>query len=138
MRTLDEQSVIRPTGTWTRHKDTAHPFGDAVGVPYEEWKKVKEPIGGASRFFYIPKASRSERNAGLPEGVQNKHPTVKPIALMRYLCRLITPPGGFILDPYCGSGSTLVAGLLEGFQVSGIDNDLESCKIACQRMKALE
>lgn len=79
--------------------------------------------GGASRFFYVAKASASERSAGLPPGERNQHPTVKPLALMRYLCRLITPPRGTVLDPFCGSGTTLVAAKAEGFQAIGIEQD---------------
>jgi site-specific DNA-methyltransferase (adenine-specific) len=69
-----------------------------------------------------------------PEGRRNSHPTVKPTALMRYLCRLITPPGGTILDPFVGSGSTLKAAILEGFSGIGIDSDPESIAIAHARI----
>jgi site-specific DNA-methyltransferase (adenine-specific) len=71
--------------------------------------------GSASRFFYCPKADKSER-AG-------DHPTVKPLDLMRYLTRLVTPPGGIILDPFAGSGSTGVAALQQGFRFLGFDLD---------------
>ena len=64
----------------------------------------------------------------------NHHPTVKPLALMRYLCRLVTPPGGVILDPFAGSGSTCCAAVLEGFQYIGIDQDAEYCEIARRRI----
>lgn len=66
--------------------------------------------GTAARFFYTAKASPSERGEG------NNHPTVKPIALMRYLCRLVTPPGGVVLDPFAGSGTTGIGARLEGFR----------------------
>jgi site-specific DNA-methyltransferase (adenine-specific) len=116
-----------------------------------------EPIESSTsnRFFYCAKASRRERDAGCEErpdnyesrigdGIgnapsvggarhrpqKNGHPTVKPIALMRWLCRLITPPGGVILDPFCGSGSTGCAAELEGFDFIGIDKDAESIAIA--------
>lgn len=72
--------------------------------------------GTAARFFYSAKASAADR-AG------SKHPTVKPLALMRYLCRLVTPPGGAILDPFCGSGTTLQAALECGFSSVGIEQD---------------
>lgn len=72
--------------------------------------------GSSARFFYCAKASKSDRGPG------NNHPTVKPIALMRYLCRLITPPGGLILDPFAGSGSTGVAAANEGFRFIGIES----------------
>jgi DNA modification methylase len=77
--------------------------------------------GGASRFFYCAKTSTSERNLGLPEGMKNKHSTVKPIALMRWLTRLVTPPGGLCLDPFGGSGSTGCAAVLEGFDFLGVE-----------------
>lgn len=72
--------------------------------------------GTASRFFYSAKASKADRG-----GDGNIHATVKPVALMRYLCKLITPPGGVVLDPFMGSGSTIVAARLDGFRSIGID-----------------
>jgi site-specific DNA-methyltransferase (adenine-specific) len=119
--------------------------------------------GGASRFFYVAKASASEKNAGLDgmpthEGAihldggpwkenktsksgvqkreprQNSHPTVKPIKLMRYLCRLITPPNGIVLDPFMGSGSTGLAAREEGFDFIGIEREAEYFEIAKRRL----
>ena len=84
--------------------------------------------GSAARFFYCVKASKAERGEG------NTHPTVKPIALMRYLCRLVAPLGGVILDPFMGSGSTLIAAQQEGFQSIGIDRDEKHCQIAFNRL----
>ena len=104
--------------------------------------------GGASRFFYCAKASKRDRNEGLEDlesklpafgnekgdglgrGIsntrqdmprQNFHPTVKPTALMRYLVKLVTPPGGTVLDPFTGSGSTGKAAILEGFDFVGVE-----------------
>jgi len=123
--------------------------------------------GSASRFFYCAKASKSERNKGLEgfeekgkvfngqsdepskdmKGVEqkfttlpskNSHPTVKPIKLMQYLCRLITPVGGTILDPYMGSGSTGIGAKLEGFDFIGIEREDDYIKIAEARIKAWE
>jgi DNA modification methylase len=74
--------------------------------------------GGASRFFYVAKAPKSERPLGA-DGVG--HPTVKPLALMRQLVRLVTPPGGCVVDPFAGSGTTLEAAYLEGFESIGIE-----------------
>ncbi|KKK86469.1 hypothetical protein LCGC14_2762950, partial [marine sediment metagenome] len=88
--------------------------------------------GSAARFFYCAKANKKERGEG------NDHPTVKPLALMRYLCRLVTPPGGIILDPFMGSGSTLVAAEAEGFRSIGIDLEARYCKIAERRLRKQE
>jgi site-specific DNA-methyltransferase (adenine-specific) len=85
--------------------------------------------GSAARFFYCAKASRSER------GVDNKHPTVKSLNLMRYLCKLITPSGGIVLDPFAGSGSTGVAAKQEGFQSILIELERESYETANARMR---
>ena len=84
-----------------------------------------------SRYFYTAKASRREREAGC-DG--NNHPTVKPIALMRWLCRLVTPPGGLVLDPFNGSGSTGCAAVLEGFRYLGAELDAEYVEIARKRI----
>lgn len=119
--------------------------------------------GSAARFFYCAKASKSDRNEGCealpdreggirsetsgqhitrrdgndPGPVKNNHPTVKPTALMQYLCRLVTPVGGLILDPFTGSGSTGKAALREGFRFIGCENDLEHgyFEIACARVR---
>jgi DNA modification methylase len=94
--------------------------------------------GGASRFFYIAKASRAEREAGLnaPAGERaNIHPTLKPIALMRHLVRLVTPKGGTVLDPFMGSGSTGCAAMLEGMRFVGIDITAEYVDIADRRIQ---
>jgi len=85
-------------------------------------------LNGAARFFYCAKASKSDR------GSENVHPTVKPTDLMRYLCRLVTPPGGVVLDPFMGSGSTGKAAMLEGFRFIGIERDPEYHKIAQARI----
>jgi len=87
--------------------------------------------GGPSRFFYCAKASRKEREAGCEE---NHHPTVKPLALMRWLCRLVTPPGGVVLDPFAGSGSTLIAAGQEGFRFLGCEREEEYVRIAEARL----
>lgn len=106
--------------------------------------------GGASRFFYVAKVSSKERNLGLGEGfedgsfareikkVKNNHPTVKPINLLIYLVRLVTPKGGIVLDPYMGSGSTGIATLLEGFDFIGMELDEDYFKIASARIDKWE
>ena len=77
--------------------------------------------GGASRFFYTAKAPKRERPN--VDGVQ--HPTVKPLAIMRWLIRLVTPPGGTVLDPFAGSGTTIEAALMEGFNPVGIEMEAD-------------
>ena len=121
-----------------------------------------EAGASVSRFFYVAKASKSEREAGLdgrgeaerkdsesrePDAAgsnnprlrtsarRNDHPTVKPIALMRWLVRLVTPPGGVVLDPFAGSGTTLVAATIEGFESIGMELDAHYCDIAEARVK---
>jgi len=91
--------------------------------------------GSASRFFYCAKSSRSERQYIDENGEtkQSHHPTHKPIKLMKYLCRLITPTGGTVLDPFMGSGSTGKACKLEGFDFIGIDLEQEYVDIAKAR-----
>lgn len=86
--------------------------------------------GSAARFFYCAKASKADREAG------NIHPTVKPSALMRYLCRLVTAPGGLILDPFAGSGSTGKAAIAEGFRFLGAELDPAYAEIARARCQA--
>jgi len=90
--------------------------------------------GSAARFFYCAKASKSDRTES--GQVENNHPTVKPTDLMRYLCRLVTPPNGVVLDPFCGSGSTGKAAVQEGFRFLGADDNLAYCEIARCRIVA--
>jgi len=105
--------------------------------------------GSASRFFYCAKASKQDRDEGLEDfeetikdasiGAEDKrknnHPTVKPTALMRYLCKLVTPKGGLIFDPFMGSGSTGKAALLEDFRFVGIDKEKSFFDIAKARIE---
>jgi DNA modification methylase len=86
----------------------------------------------ASRYFYCSKASKSDKN----DGAENSHPTVKPTELMRYLCRLITPNGGTVLDPFTGSGSTGRGAILEGCDFIGIELSGEYASIANLRIMA--
>jgi site-specific DNA-methyltransferase (adenine-specific) len=151
---LDAQSGERegPGGPATKGSATAWPGGAVQGRIYPK------ETGGASRFFYTAKASRSERNAGVehlpekkPHGPSgdgrtwdipgskstaraNHHPTVKPLDLMQWLCRLVTPKGGLILDPFCGSGSTGRAAIAEGFSFLGIELSEEYAEIARARI----
>jgi site-specific DNA-methyltransferase (adenine-specific) len=124
-------------------------------------KQFYNDKGGASRFFYQAKVSKAERNMGL-DGFEDKnyqinqkhnsktleerynlktknnHPTVKPVSLMAYLCRLITPPNGIVLDPFMGSGSTGISAQLEGFRFVGMEMDKDYFKIAESRIENYE
>ena len=103
---------------------------NAVYGEYQQ-RNESEPrndAGSAARFFYCAKTSKRERGEG------NNHPTVKPIALMRYLCRLVTPPSGTVLDPFMGSGSTGIAAGAERFNFVGIELDPDYFAIAQQRI----
>lgn len=105
---------------------TANAFGEfAARTPSEP----RNDTGSAARFFYCAKASKQDRED------ENHHPTVKPTDLMRYLCRLVTPPNGIVLDPFMGSGSTGKAAMLEGFQFIGIEREAEYFDIACARIE---
>jgi DNA modification methylase len=85
--------------------------------------------GSAARFFYCAKATTDERGEG------NVHPTVKPIVLMRWLVRLVTPKGGTVLDPFMGSGSTLIAADAEQFNAIGCELSPEYAAIAERRIR---
>lgn len=89
---------------------------------------IPDAGGSAARFFYCAKASRSDRGEG------NGHPTVKPQSLMAYLCRLVTPPGGLVLDPFMGSGTTGIAALRQGFRFIGIEREPAYVTIATTRL----
>jgi hypothetical protein len=111
--------------------------GSWAGVQRESRETLDS--GGASRFFptfrYQAKADTAERNIGLPHGERNSHPTTKPVELMQWLCRLITPPGGIVLDPFAGSGTTGMAALREGFRFIGVEQDPEHAETARLRIE---
>jgi DNA modification methylase len=130
---LDAQTGIRPPGG--NVKDAGPRNNDVYGVderPRGDWTAYADAPSGASRFFYCSKAPTKERPVG-PDGT--KHPTVKPLALMRYLVRLVTPPGGTVLDLFAGSGATVEAAILEGFDVIGIEMDAEYLPLIAQRVR---
>lgn len=164
---LDEQSGISQSKKGKpRQVKNIGSFGGGTTNENNEY----DDKGGASRFFYIAKVSKKERNMGLdgfeekeekihsgfnsrdengnklrkdgsiipPLVSKNNHPTVKPINLMAYLCRLITPENGIILDPFMGSGSTGIAALLEGFRFCGMEMDNDYFKIAEARIENYE
>jgi site-specific DNA-methyltransferase (adenine-specific) len=155
---LDEQSGISKTGD-IRPYEQKNTDSYSGSMPKLRNANFKGDKGGASRFFYCAKASKSDRNEGL-DGFDKKpskkfdggnfdsastnanermdlnfHPTVKPTELMRYLCRLITPPNGIVLDPFMGSGSTGKGAILEGFDFIGMELDPEYVEIAKARIE---
>jgi DNA modification methylase len=121
-----EQAGANPNCVTTKYeKNSEHLKKLGASTPFFH-EKTK---GSAARFFYCAKASKADRGDG------NHHPTVKPTDLMRYLCRLVTPPDGIVLDPFMGSGSTGKAAILEGFQFIGIDMTPEYVDIARARIE---
>jgi site-specific DNA-methyltransferase (adenine-specific) len=132
---LDEQSGPKKASFLRNRTDGARPF-DNAGKPTNyssERIDVPETPGGASRFFYVAKASKADKTAN--GTVENTHPTVKNTALMRWLVRLITPPGGTVLDPFMGSGSTGVACIHEGFSFVGMEREENFFEIARKRIR---
>jgi site-specific DNA-methyltransferase (adenine-specific) len=136
---LDEQSGVQKSGV-AGSKSRA--WGVAGRPTIGKWEaKGSEgygDTGGASRFFYTTKANKKEREAGLEPKEDTKranaHPTVKPIDLMRYLVRMVTPPGGTVLEPFLGSGTTLCACALEDAEGFGIEREEEYAEIAKGRI----
>jgi DNA modification methylase len=121
--------VTGPARSGGASGSNANPMSWTEANPTRERMGHNDNGGSAARFFYCAKASKADRNEG------NTHPTVKPTDLMRYLCRLVTPPGGIVLDPFMGSGSTGKAAMLEGFRFIGIEREAEYLEIAKQRMQ---
>lgn len=143
----------------TRNKDKfRNTFGEFSGNIDEQGSTFHNDFGSAARFFYCAKADRWDRNEGCEdldkkpllwssgtknpgsfqaEGTdrnsRNNHPTVKPTDLMRYLCRLVTQPGGIVLDPFMGSGSTRKAALKENLRFIGVDIEERYCEISVRR-----
>jgi site-specific DNA-methyltransferase (adenine-specific) len=126
---LDEQSGVSKSSPDSRKekKATGEMFGTGKLTNHSD-------KGGASRFFYQAKVSKQERNMS----GKCSHPTLKPIQLMSYLCKLITPSGGIILDPFAGSGSTGIAALLNDFRFIGMEKEQEYFDIMEKRVNDFE
>lgn len=167
---LDEMSGSLTSGRLGPGHGSGNSFGVGNGdkKPAPISQEYGGDTGGASRFFYVAKATRSEKDAGLDHlplrtggdatdreegsaalnsprtgagrlgGVRNHHPTVKSIALMRWLCRLITPPGGIVLDLFAGSGTTGLAALAEGLRFVGVEREAEFVDVAAGRLAHVE
>jgi site-specific DNA-methyltransferase (adenine-specific) len=160
----DEVAGLFPTReSGSRSAGVRNGVGYGGGARGDGGPAIEGSTGSAARFFYTAKAGSHDRHAGchsVPSRAAstarpnspdltgkfpdhdarprsgNHHPTVKPTELMRYLCRLVTPPGGTVLDPYMGSGSTLKAAELEGFKAIGIEMDPDYVEIARCRIAA--
>jgi len=159
-------SVVGLDGGFLKHKKEIPRHSNTLGrfpanVMHDGSKEVLEGTGKASRFFYCPKTSKADRDHGCDameakqyshdgrearnetayqrndSQARNNHPTVKPTELMRYLCRLVTPKGGVVLDPFTGSGSTGRGAILEGFRFIGCEMDADYIKIAEARIQAV-
>lgn len=169
---LDEQSGARPAGNFPKRRGKTAFFGLSEAENRSPFVGNIGDMGGASRFFYVAKASKAERNMGCGErnmgcgelnfirhadrkkvdGVggdnprnrtntskQNFHPTVKPLKLMEYLCRLTkTPSGGIVLDPFMGSGTTGMACKITKRKFIGIEKEKEYYEIARKRIQATQ
>lgn len=158
---LDEQTGLLTSGGYPS-AGVKRSYNGIYGKPNKRKEgNIHHNVGGASRFFYCAKASTIERNFGLENfpkkagGVKNAsgrgfsksdpyaeilaanhHVTIKPVSLMQYLARLITPKMGTVLDPFNGSGTTGIACKIEGFNYIGIEQDEEYCNISKARIKA--
>ena len=141
-------------GGYPKHGGTGG-IGTSGHVGYEQERRINTSPGNAARFFYCAKAGPSERwfycrtcgeaferdvrthhRHGRPDwGHLISHPTQKPLALMKHLVGLITPPGGIVLDPFVGSGTTLIAAGAANFRAIGIDQDPDHCQIAAGRLR---
>lgn len=147
-RTGAEKGNYNPPGRWPANLMLSH--SEKCVKLAEEWacvagcsvRGLDKQSDGASRFFmqfeaepfiYCPKAGKKERDEGLSQ--RNSHVCVKPMNVMKYLIQLVTPPGGLVLDPFAGSGSTGVAALRNGFSFLGVEQEEEYYKIAQQRLE---
>jgi len=134
---LDDQAGERPSGALSPEAQARGGFAGArscYGTAQRGGERTfEQSTGGASRFFYTSKAGRLDRSGG--GFAENTHPTVKPADLMRYLVRLVTmPEGTVVLDPFMGSGSTLVAARDEHVQAIGIELEEAYCEVAADRL----
>jgi len=129
----DEVVELFPETGKSQGGRSGHTAAYSGGYKQEHYGDLKPGFGdsgSAARFFYCAKTAKKERGEG------NNHPTVKPTKLMQYLIKLVTPPGGIILDPFAGSGSTGLAAKELGFDVVLIEMDPNYCEIIQRRLNA--
>lgn len=117
--------AINIAGAWLEREDSDAGWPSNVILDDDTARAMGEP----SRYFYVAKPSQAER------GEANNHPTLKPLTLMRYLCRMVTPPGGLLVDPFAGSGTTLIAARKEGFRAVGVELEEAHCEIIAKRLE---
>ena len=153
---------IAPVSGFNGCEESTHIGRWPANVLHDGCEDVLRGMGEAARFFYTPKACKEDRDDGCEmmearqyshdgrtkplenayqrneSEARNFHPTVKPTDLMRYLCRMVTPPGGIVLDPFTGSGSTGRGAVLEGFRFIGCEMDADYIEIAKARILAAE
>ncbi len=165
---LGHDNAGRSTSGETFHAEDSSGGRWPANFIHDGSEEATDLLGASARFFYCAKASKADRDAGCDKlqersagecvdrvegsagmespragagrtsGSRNHHPTVKPTDLMRYLCRLVTPPSGIVLDPFMGSGSTGKAAMLEGFAFVGIEREAEYVEIAKARIEAVK
>jgi site-specific DNA-methyltransferase (adenine-specific) len=163
---LGHDNAGRSTSGETFHAEDSSGGRWPANFIHDGSEEATDLLGASARFFYCAKASKADRDegcdklqersagecvdrvegsagmespragAGRTSGSRNHHPTVKPTDLMRYLCRLVTPPSGIVLDPFMGSGSTGKAAMLEGFAFVGIERESEYIDIAKARIQS--
>ena len=150
---------LAPVSGFNGCEESTHLGRWPANVLHDGSAEILQGMGEAARFFYTPKACKADRENGcfalplvsyemnrppdsdvdlVPTVNRNFHPTVKPTDLMRYLCRMVTPTGGVVLDPFTGSGSTGRGAVLEGFRFIGCEMDADYIEIAKARILAAE
>ena len=134
---MDQQSGVLKSGAWTPTERAQR--GDVYGLGYKTSGASASSEGGASRFFHVfkyqAKAPKKERPViEREDGTKVQHCTVKPLALTSWLVTLITPPGGVVLDPFAGSGTTLQAARDKGFRAIGVEADADHCELIVARL----
>jgi site-specific DNA-methyltransferase (adenine-specific) len=136
IRIINQQSgLLKSSPVNFEHVGWKHHGNKGETMTRLEWQQAYRDSGGAARFFYCAKPSKKERTAGL--NAANPHITVKPLKLMRWLVRLITPRGGVVLDPFLGSGTTAIAAQNEGFNWIACEISEEYCEVSRKRIEAL-
>lgn len=125
----DAPGALRPVRGDERAKRTVNAYGDFGRCDADSLPR--NDAGSAARFFYSAKADADDR-------IGSKHPTVKPVDLMQWLCRLVTPPGGVVLDPFAGTGTTGEAAWREGFSAVLCEREPDYCADVARRMALAE